>query len=203
MNLCPKKGLSYDDMLCDDTMFFFFVLLLLLGSIPTGLVVSFLFYDIDPREHGSGNIGMTNVWRILGASAGLATLCGDLGKGVIGMWLALSFLNPTYLGWAALCLVIGHCYSVFLKFSGGKGVATAGGALLVLEPLSFVFATGIWLFVKRFSQKSSLSALISAGLLPIVVHRTAPQYFWPILAIVLLVIWRHKDNISRLKTGGE
>ena len=203
MNLCDERSSSLDDVLYIDTMFFFFALLLLLGSIPTGLIVSFLFYDTDPREQGSGNIGMTNVWRILGATAGLATLCGDLGKGMLGTWLAASLLEPSYLGWAASCLVLGHCYSAFLCFSGGKGVATAGGALLLLDPWTFVVATVVWVVVKVVARKSSLSALTSALLLPIISYWTIPQYFWPVVAIVVLIVWRHKSNISRLRAGGE
>ena len=203
MNLCVEMSSSFDNMLCDDTMFSLFVLLLVLGSIPTGLVLSFLLYDTDPREHGSGNIGMTNVWRVLGAPAGLATLCGDLGKGVLGVWIASSFVDPSYLGWAALCLVIGHCYSIFLDFSGGKGVATAGGSLLMLDPWVFTLVSVVWIGVNVIGRKSSLSALIAALLLPVIVCWLEPQYFWPILTIVVIIVWRHQDNILRLKMGEE
>jgi glycerol-3-phosphate acyltransferase PlsY len=175
-----------------------------LGSIPFGLIVSILGYGRDIRLEGSKNIGMTNVWRVLGFWPGLLTLCGDMGKGILAIWL-MSLHDPSFcsLFLASLMVVLGHCYSIFLQFSGGKGVATAGGVLFALEGTLFMSVAVIWILVRTISGKSSLSALASAMALVPLSYLIIPEHLPTSLMMVLIIFWRHKSNISRLRKGGE
>ena len=180
------------------------VSIFLLGSIPTGLIIAYLYYDLDPRTAGSQNIGMTNIWRLLGWKPALFTLAGDLGKGMISIWWMTSLTScTTYISWAALAVTLGHCYSVYLKFSGGKGVATVGGVLFALQPYVFFFLAGVWLVSKRITQKSSLSALLSATLLIPLSVVFLSEYVSTVVLLVVLIFWRHKSNIHRLRQGTE
>jgi len=186
------------------TFYFLLIILFLLGSIPTGLIISTLFYDCDPRTQGSGNIGMTNVWRILGPKAGIFTLFGDLGKGVLAILLMKTFSTiPIDLGIASVTVVLGHCYSAYLQFSGGKGIATAGGVILALKPLLFAVVFFIWVGVKLTTKISSLSALVSAVILVPLSYILLPEQIYTIIMLVMIITLRHKDNILRLRQGKE
>lgn len=177
-----------------------------LGSIPTGLLLARRSAHIDIRAHGSGNIGATNVARVLGLKLGALTLLGDVLKGFVPtaltLWLGWSLLEAAYV---LLAGFLGHCYSFFLKLKGGKGVAVALGGLLALTPPMLPPLLLIWLLLYRWKRKSSLATLL---ILPLSLFILAlyPPYrpiFPVILVMELVMIWRHRDNIQRLRHGGE
>ena len=168
------------------------------GSIPFGLILMQLFENRDPRDHGSRNIGMTNVMRTSGIPLGLATLSLDLGKGWLMVFLASSTLPETWMVSTAMILVIlGHCYSCYLNFKGGKGVATTAGAILALSWLSFVWLIVVWASMRFISDRSDLSSLAAAVAAPYLAYRFMPLHFWPIIGICLLIAWRHRSNIKK------
>ena len=178
----------------------------LLGSIPTGLVLARLVGGVDIRTTGSGNIGATNVSRTLGWKVGVLTLVGDCLKGVLPVLLAyrLGFTE----GWLALtglAAFTGHIYTVFLRFKGGKGVATALGVFLALTPLSVLAALAVFglVFWKwRYVSLASISAAAAMPLLVALIDRRGLIFLMSGL-IALLVIWRHRENIQRLRLGTE
>lgn len=183
-----------------------FALLLtyLLGSFPTGLVLSLLLADKDVREHGSGNIGATNVARVVSKPLGAITLVGDMAKGLVPTLLApLVHPDPRFAGAVAIAAFMGHCWSVFLGFRGGKGVATAAGGLLALATGPTLVAVAAWAGVVALTRKSSLGALIAAGLLPLLCAWWRPDVAPFAFLIALGVAWRHKDNIRRLRDRTE
>ncbi len=192
-----------------NTMLFIFVLLViyLIAAIPTGIVLTRLMGSEDIRQQGSGNIGATNVYRVAGKLAGVLTLLGDTLKGLLPLLACKSWLapTPTQLGVASAVAIIGHCYPVYLKFKGGKGIATALGIFLVLSPLTvlgalvvFVLAVGI----SRYISLGSVLAALSAPLLILMLGYPQP-IFLSTLFIAMLVVWRHRSNISRLMNGTE
>ncbi len=183
----------------------------LIGSIPTGLIVARLTgRGVDPRTEGSGNIGATNVGRLLGKGPGLLTLAGDVLKGAAGPllagWLAAS--SPAEAGYVALAgagAVLGHVYPMFLNFKGGKGVATAAGVFIVLAPLAWLCAAGVFaglLWRWRYVSLGSIGAALS---LPVAVLFLGgePAYVLLAVGVAALIISRHWDNISRLRQGRE
>jgi len=192
-----------------DNLFFICVLIIiyLIASIPTGVVLSRLMGSEDIREKGSGNIGATNVYRVAGKLAGVLTLVGDTLKGFLPLLAYKSWLAPTpaQLGVASAVAIIGHCYPVYLRFKGGKGVATALGIFLVLSPqvvlgalIVFVLAVSI----TRYISLGSVLAAMSAPLLILMLSHPQP-IFLSTLFIAMLVIWRHRANIRRLLDGTE
>jgi glycerol-3-phosphate acyltransferase PlsY len=175
-----------------------------LGSIPFGLLICMGFAGKDPRTEGSENIGATNVARIAGTGLGAATLALDAGKGFLAVCLArVAFDDPVWLGVAALLAVVGHCYSVLLDFNGGKGVATAAGAFLALAPLVLLVDLVVWGAVLWWGRKSSLASLAAAGALPLLCAAWAPEYLHTALLVLVLLVYRHKNNITRLYAGEE
>jgi len=185
----------------------------LLGGIPFALIIGLWFYDIDVRKHGSGNLGATNVFRALGAKAASATLLLDLLKGSAAVGFAyFLFSGQTDLlrEWAmiaaTIAAVLGHSYSPYIRFSGGKGVATAAGALLVLTPAPWPFLLGTFIVVVLLTRIVSLGSVIIAVEYPLLCLVFYPGD-WPIIAfsfgIAALVIWRHRQNIVRIVRGEE
>ncbi|WP_226554518.1 glycerol-3-phosphate 1-O-acyltransferase PlsY [Celeribacter naphthalenivorans] len=176
----------------------------LLGSIPFGIVMARLFGLGDLRQIGSGNIGATNVLRTGNKLAAFLTLLGDSGKGALAVILARALLGEQLVGIAGLFAMLGHLYPVFLRFKGGKGVATFLGTLLALSLPVGLLACGTWLLVAVITRYSSLSALIAALLAPIY---TAFFYHLhgAILVLILtgLIFYKHRENIARLKAGTE
>ena len=182
------------------------VLAYLLGSLPFAVIVSRLYGLEDPRQHGSGNPGATNVLRTGKKSAALLTLLGDAAKGWLAVWLASHFgsdlLTVAVSGVAAF---LGHLYSVFLRFRGGKGVATALGVLLGWSGMLALIALAAWLATAALTRYSSLAALVAAMVAPIaagflignIAITTAAAF------ISALLIWRHRSNIQRLFAGTE
>ena len=179
----------------------------LFGAIPTGLLLTRLFGTEDIRKVGSGNIGATNVYRVAGRKLGIITLVGDCLKGVIPVVLAQQVFafDDTAVALVALAAFVGHCYPVYLGFKGGKGVATALGIFLVLSPLSVVTVLAVFvLFLWRWRYISLASIAAAAAITPAIYLTTGSMStVGATLIIAVIVIWRHKGNIERLRAGTE
>ncbi len=178
----------------------------LLGAIPFGIVVSKVLGLPDPRTAGSKNVGFTNVLRVSGKKAGVLTLLGDLGKGWVIGWAAMQWLtDESYIMVVALAPILGHLFSPFLGFKGGKGVATAIGVVLGLSPSIGLLLLLIWLGAVAIWRYSSGGALAAFGCFPIVaVVNEQRQEFFIFSLIVTTLIWiKHRDNIVRLWKGTE
>ena len=178
----------------------------LLGSIPFGIVVSKALGLPDPRMVGSKNVGFTNVLRASGTKAGVLTLIGDMGKGWMIGWAAMQWLtDERFIMLVALSVILGHIFSPFLNFKGGKGVATALGAVLGLSPSIGLLLVLIWLGAVAIWRYSSGGALAAFGCLPVVaIVNEQRQEFLVFALIVSGLIWiKHKDNLVRLWKGTE
>ena len=178
----------------------------LLGAIPFGIVVSKAMGLPDPRTVGSKNVGFTNVLRVSGTKAGVLTLLGDLGKGWVIGWAAMQWLtDERFIMLVALSVILGHIFSPFLNFKGGKGVATALGSVLGLSPSIGLLLVLIWLGAVAIWRYSSGGALAAFGCLPVVaIVNEQRQEFLVFALIVSGLIWiKHKDNIVRLWKGTE
>jgi glycerol-3-phosphate acyltransferase PlsY len=176
----------------------------LLGSIPFGLLITRLFGLGDLRKIGSGNIGATNVLRTGSKAAALATVLLDAGKGLVAVLIAGNYIGNDAAQVAALCAFLGHLFPVWLGFKGGKGVATLLGVLVGLAPLIGLIALGAWLFTFFVYRISSLSALVSAVLTPVVVFIIGYRDITVlILVMAALLIWKHRSNVQRLIDGTE
>ena len=178
----------------------------LLGAIPFGIVVSKVMGLPDPRTVGSKNVGFTNVLRVSGKTAGILTLLGDMGKGWVLSWAAMQWLTvESFIMVVALSPILGHLFSPFLGFKGGKGVATALGAVLGLSPSIGLLLLLIWLGAVAIWRYSSGGALAAFSCLPVVaIVNEQRQEFLIFSLIVSGLIWiKHKDNIVRLWKGTE
>jgi glycerol-3-phosphate acyltransferase PlsY len=176
----------------------------LLGSIPTGMVIAGA-RGIDLKRQGSGNIGATNVLRTAGRGAGLLTLLGDGLKGALAVLIARHYnVGIFYEGIIGICAVLGHNFSLFLKFRGGKGVATSIGVLSIYSPQTGLITIIIWLMTVLITRYSSLGALVSFGILPFSAFVVDSHAKLPVFAVMALMVFiRHKDNIVRLMSGTE
>lgn len=186
---------------------FILIVIYLIAAIPTGVVLARLMGAEDVRQKGSGNIGATNVYRVVGKVAGVLTLLGDTLKGFLPLLAFKSWLapTPTELGIASAVAILGHCYPVYLKFRGGKGVATALGIFLVLSAKAVFFALIVFILsvaISRYISLGSVLAALSAPLLILLLDHPQP-IFLATLFIATLVIWRHRSNIKRLLDGSE
>ena len=180
----------------------------LIGGIPFGLIIVRLMTGADIREAGSGNIGATNVLRTAGPLPGVLTLLLDAAKGFFAVWLAdkLSGGSTLWMSLAALAVLLGHAFPVWLKFKGGKSVASFIGAFAYLTPLPLLAVLLLFVGVVAWTRHLSFGSVIAAGLFPIacwmILH---PD--WPLLvaatASAALIIWRHKTNIDRIRAGNE
>ncbi len=182
----------------------------LIGSVSFAVVVSRLMGLADPHSYGSGNPGATNVLRTGNRKAAILTLVGDIGKGVLAVLLARSLapmlgLAPLTVTAVGLAVFLGHLFPIFHRFSGGKGVATAAGVLLALNWVHGLATLATWLIIAFFFRYSSLAALVAAVFAP---------FYWlllfgpslqalVIIAIAVLLIWRHRANIAKLIAGKE
>ena len=183
-----------------------------LGSIPFGLLLTRIFGGGDVRKAGSGNIGATNVTRVAGPLAGILTLVFDTAKGAAAVWLAGRVTNESAL-WmtiAAFVVLLGHCFPLWLKFKGGKGVATALGVFLALCPLAAVSALLLFILCVVYWRYVSLGSVAAAAAMPLLIYFLwAPHHAPPIiidigtLAIAALVIYKHDGNLQRLVEGTE
>ena len=184
----------------------------LLGSIPFGILIVKARGGPDVRSTGSGNIGAANVARSAGALAGVLTLVLDSGKGYLAVWLAerVAGSSARWMMIAAVACVVGHVFPVWLRFRGGKGVATTLGAFLPICRDAVALAAILWLLVVVFWRYSSLGSIVAAAALPVFVYflyepRHAPPWYVSAgtVAISLLVLWKHRSNIERLIAGTE
>lgn len=201
----------------------------LCGAIPVGLIVGRKVHGIDIREHGSGNVGTTNAIRILGVGPGIVVMCGDILKGMLAVVLMFAMLELGETCWAlgggtgalgisggwiqdlagSLALssaVIGHMYSPFMHFKGGKGIATAFGALCIILPWSALICLIILLVLVITTRYMSLGSICATLSLPItcaLIHPGHPILFWFCVLVCLLILYAHKGNIVRLVHGTE
>ncbi|MEC6883585.1 glycerol-3-phosphate 1-O-acyltransferase PlsY [Photobacterium sp. NCIMB 13483] len=176
----------------------------LLGSISSAVLISKLYHFPDPRTHGSLNPGATNVLRLGGKTAAILVLVADILKGMIPVWLSYFLgLNPFLLGIIGIAACLGHIYPIFFHFQGGKGVATALGAL---APIGWDLSGGliiIWISALTLTGYSSLASLITALVAPLMTWMVKPEYTMPVAMLSCLIIFRHQDNIRRLLDGDE
>ena len=190
------------------------ILLILLGylygSIPFALVIGKVFYNTDVRESGSGNLGGTNAGRVLGKKAGISVIVLDALKAVIifylSSYLSLKFhLNPDIKYLAGLACIFGHCYPIFAEFRGGKAVSTSLGYFLCIEPLYAVVAIVVFLLVLKISKYVSLSSISTALIVLCITPFLAVSITAKLcmLIAVILLVYRHKDNIKRIKNHTE
>jgi acyl phosphate:glycerol-3-phosphate acyltransferase len=184
----------------------------LLGSIPFGLILAKIFGSGDVRNEGSGNIGATNVARVAGPLAGILTLILDGAKGAAAVLLAERYSNGSAM-WmiiAGLAALIGHCFPIWLKFKGGKGVATAAGVYLALSPLAFLAGLILFILVVAFWRYVSLGSISAAAAMPMLLYFLwAPHHAPPAmitlgaLAVAMLIVYKHDANLQRLVNGQE
>lgn len=176
----------------------------LLGSISSAVLICRLFRLPDPRDEGSNNPGATNVLRIGGKLPAAMVLLSDMLKGAIPVWFSYYFkVDPFILGIVAIAACLGHMYPIFFHFKGGKGVATALGAI---APIGFYLTLMLmitWLFTLLVTRFSSLAALITVLLAPLYTWMTKPIYTLPVAMLCCLIILRHHQNIRRLLDGSE
>ncbi|OIO82152.1 MAG: glycerol-3-phosphate acyltransferase [Gallionellaceae bacterium CG1_02_60_948] len=192
------------------TLLFFVVAAYLLGSISFAVLMSKVFGLADPRTYGSGNPGATNVLRSGKKAAAALTLLGDAAKGWLAVFLAIRFAphdgeGLLLVALVALAVFVGHIFPVFLKFKGGKGVATALGVLLALSGWMGLAVLATWILVALVFRYSSLAALVAAIAAPIyamLIH-LRPELVIATAVMSLLLIWRHQGNIRNLLTGKE
>jgi acyl phosphate:glycerol-3-phosphate acyltransferase len=181
----------------------------LLGAIPTSYLVSRVFAKIDLRQHGSGNLGATNLYRVLGWKYAIPVALFDIAKGAIPVLYFAPQVSSSEL-FALACgvaAILGHVFSVFVQFKGGKGVATAAGVMLGLTPIALAVAAAVWGLVLLLTGYVSLSSIAAAAVLPAAVylleHPRTPELFWVIVGVALGVIVLHRRNIQRLIKGTE
>jgi glycerol-3-phosphate acyltransferase PlsY len=188
----------------------------LLGAVPFGLLVSRLYGISDVRAHGSGNIGATNVWRVVGSKAAIWVYVLDIGKGVAAVLMARS-IDQTIIAYdlflicCAMAAILGHVFPVYLRFKGGKGVNTVVGTMVTLLPVETAISIGIFLVVVSVTRYISLASLVGTTAFPaiILVERVwlakpvADVYLYTALLVLLLVILTHRQNIRRLLAGTE
>jgi len=179
-----------------------------IGGIPFGYLLVRWKTGQDVREQGSGNIGATNVLRTTGRSIAVATLLLDIGKGALAVWLAgkLSGDSPLWMSLAALAVMAGHAYPVFLRFHGGKAVASFIGAFLYLTPIPMLAALIVFVIVVAATRQISMGSIVAAGSLPLATWLIEHPPLAVILAALIaavFVIYRHKANIERIRAGTE
>jgi glycerol-3-phosphate acyltransferase PlsY len=180
------------------------LLAFLIGSIPFGIIIA-KAKGVDLKKVGSGNIGATNVLRSIGKYPALLTLLGDVLKGTAAVALGRYFgSGPVFEGLVGFCAILGHNFSLFLGFKGGKGVATSFGVLSIYSPQTALFTFIIWIIVVMATKYSSLGALVAFGLLPLsILFFDHNDKIIIAVLITVLIFMRHKDNIKRLLSGTE
>jgi glycerol-3-phosphate acyltransferase PlsY len=186
----------------------------LLGAIPFSLIVGKLFYKVDLREKGSGNLGATNVYRVFGWRAGLGVALLDVAKGAVAVWVATLLypvsMNSSAHDWvqiaALICAVLGHSYSPYIRFRGGKGVATAAGGLLFVTPLAWPILLVTFVAVIAIWRMVSLGSIAVAAIFPALVlllYGDRPAIIVMAFAAATIVLWRHRTNMGRIIRGEE
>lgn len=182
---------------------FLIIISYLLGTIPFGILVAKLFKKGDLRKVGSGNIGATNVMRVGGLRLAGLTWLLDMSKAIIAVLLGRHFGDATFGVWCGFAAIIGHCFPVWLKFHGGKGVSALFGVLLAVNPIIFIICGIEWLIIALGTGYSSAGALGAFCLMPVFGFLMDTNIGFGFLAIALLCLWRHRENIIRLIKGKE
>ena len=178
----------------------------LIGAIPIGFLVARAAGGFDIRGKGSGTIGATNVLRTLGPVPAVLTLLGDVAKGYVAVRAAeVIGPEPVWGAAGAVLAVVGNCWPVFLRFKGGKGVATGLGAFLALTPRAILPAMAVWIVVTAASRYVSLASILACVCLPIVawLFGYTPMYVVAAACAAALIVWRHHENVKRLLSGTE
>jgi len=189
----------------------------LVGAIPFSYIAGRLLKGVDLREHGSGNLGASNTFRIVGAGPGAVVLLLDIAKGFVPVFVAgrVAASQGLPVHWvtlaAAFAAVAGHMYSIYMKFSGGKGIATAAGAFLAIQPYALLGSFLVWVSVFAVKRIMSLATLSAAAALPIFVYLSGRLEWWPThwsytavsLILVVVIFYKHQSNIRRLLAGTE
>lgn len=195
-------------------IFLLFILAYLLGSIPSGVWIGKIFFKKDIRQYGSGNMGTTNTFRMLGKRAGIVVLLMDILKGTLATSLPILFaihVNPLFFGLAA---VLGHMFPIFARFKGGKAVATSAGMILAYSPAFFIFSASLFVIVLYITSMVSLTSMISACLItlasvifPFVLPFILPHFDWLLTlvagSLTVFIFIRHRENIQRIRQGTE
>ncbi|WP_374188932.1 glycerol-3-phosphate 1-O-acyltransferase PlsY [Thalassotalea euphylliae] len=180
------------------------VIAYLLGSISSAILICRLLNLPDPRATGSKNPGATNVLRISNKATAATVLLLDVLKGTLPVWSGYFLgLEPIWLGVVAVAACLGHMYPIFFEFKGGKAVATAFGVLVPIGIDLGILLLLTWIIVAKSTRYSSLAAIVTVTLAPLYVWLLKPLYVYPVLMLSALIIWRHKENISRLIKGTE
>lgn len=176
----------------------------LLGSIPSGIIVGKLGYNIDIRKHGSGNLGATNTFRVLGVKAGIIVTLADILKGTAATVLPLLFGVDVFRLGIGLFAVLGHTYPLFARFNGGKAVATSGGIILGINPVLFAVIITSFITTLYLSKYVSLSSLVT-GIIAVIVSIIFQDIGLIVVtaALTIFVFYRHRDNIKRIKNKTE
>ena len=178
----------------------------LIGSIPNGLIFGKAIWKKDLRRFGSHNIGATNAWRVLGYKAGLLIFLLDFIKGQLGVMVGGCLLStPGALVLGGFFAVVGHMFPLFLGFKGGKGVATALGVLAALMPQITLIVFIVWLALVTATRYVSVGSIVAAVLAPILaaLFKEPAEFFAFALAVAVMIVWRHRENLARLKAGRE
>ncbi|RJX22929.1 MAG: glycerol-3-phosphate 1-O-acyltransferase [Desulforudis sp.] len=177
----------------------------LIGSIPTGFLIGKLVKGIDIRTQGSGNIGATNVWRSLGPAPALVALVGDVAKGIVALLLGRYYGPPGFELITAGAALLGHGWSVFLRFQGGKMIATMLGILIMLPPVGLGAAAVVWLSTVGLTRYVSLASMLAVVAVPVAFAVTGAGMNLVVFGtlVALVVIYKHRSNIARLLTGTE
>ncbi len=181
----------------------------LLGSVPTSFWVGRALYGVDLRQQGSGNLGATNAFRVLGWKAALPVLLVDIAKGFVPAWLFPSVDGAPW-GWAlayGAAAILGHVFSVWVRFKGGKGIATSAGVFLGLAPWAVLAGFAVWTFTVLTSRIVSLASILAALTIPVAVwllpHQGGRALQLFTVALAAFVIWAHRANLRRLLKGEE
>ncbi len=190
---------------------FFLLASYLIGSLPFSFIIPKLFCKIDIRAVGSGNVGATNVFRTCGKFYGFVAFLLDSSKAGIVYYISYHFFDPNLAPFFGVAAVVGHCYPVFLKFKGGKGVASATGLLFMINPYICLSLMPIFIIIVAFTSYVSLASMIVVSLVPVIhLVEVAINQTWygnnvhiSLLFLAIFIIYRHKSNIIRLKNGTE
>lgn len=180
----------------------------LLGSIPSGYIAGRVTRGIDLRQHGSGNLGATNTFRVLGPRIAAPVMVADMAKGYIPTAFFVQFDDSQSWAWAlayGAAAILGHVFPIYMKFRGGKGVATATGVFLALSPVAVAIGLGAWLIVLRASRMVSLASIVAAVVLVValIVTESRPEVMTLGIFVAVFVIFAHRSNVRRILRGEE
>lgn len=181
----------------------------LIGAVPTSYVIGKAFHGIDLREHGSGNLGATNAFRILGAKSAVPVVFVDIAKGFVPTWLFAPLAGVGF-GWTlafGAAAILGHMFSIWVGFKGGKGMATSAGVFLGLAPWAVLVSLLLWCALTFGTGYVSLGSIVAALVMPVLValtpHAGGDTLLWFSVVLAVVVVWAHRANIRRLLRGEE